>query len=96
MPEVILGELLDIGWVTLGHTIFLPIHYKNYNLLFWVGTSYIVDGFLANKLDHLSTSLPAGMCGQQCQKLCYQFMVLTDGQILLTDGRIHGPRDLYT
>ena len=28
IPEVVLGKLLDIGWVTLGHTTPLPIHHK--------------------------------------------------------------------
>ena len=35
--------------VTLGHTNFLPNHHTNYSLLFRLGTSYTVVGFLAKK-----------------------------------------------
>ena len=49
MLEVVLGRLLNIRWVTLGHTTLIAIHHK-FNPLFRVGTSYLVDGFLAKKL----------------------------------------------
>ena len=28
MPEVVLQQLLDTGWVTISHTTLLPIHHK--------------------------------------------------------------------
>ena len=57
MTEVVLGQLLDIGWVTVDHTTLLSNYYNlQKNPLFRVGISYLVDGLAQEigALDHIS------------------------------------------
>ena len=61
MPEVVLQQLLNIGWITLGNTTLIPIHRKN--IIYSSRKAHPI-----NILGHLFTSLPSSMSSQKYQK----------------------------
>ena len=56
-PEVVLGQLLDIGWVTFRHTTLLAkLEVRHITQSGWI--------LATKKLNHLTISLTVGMSGQ--------------------------------